>query len=126
LSLTTWLYGIGCPEKGQPYGSKAKLATSALVFGKQVTLQTHRKDKYGRTLADVLLSDGTNINHTLVIEGWCWWYRKYARRDTVLEGLENEAGETRRGLWTDPQPVPPWKWRKQLRLSFFATYPHFT
>ncbi len=30
------LYGIDCPEKGQPYGNKAKQATSALAFGKEV------------------------------------------------------------------------------------------
>jgi endonuclease YncB( thermonuclease family) len=23
--------------------------------------------------------DGTNVNHTLVKEGWRWWYRKYAQ-----------------------------------------------
>ena len=38
------------------------------------------------------LPDGTNVNHTLVKDGWCWWYRKYALGDTVLEGLE--AGRT--------------------------------
>ena len=66
------LSGIDCPEKGQAYGQRAKQAASALVFGKEVTLQTHGKDKYGRTLADVLLPDGTNVNHALVKEGWCW------------------------------------------------------
>ena len=70
------LSGIDCPEKGQAYGQKAKHAASALAFGKEVMLQTHGKDKYGRTLADVLLTDGTNVNHALVKDGWCWWYRK--------------------------------------------------
>ena len=41
----------------------------------------HGLDKHGRILADVLLSDGTNVNYTLVKEGWCWWYRKYAPCD---------------------------------------------
>ena len=68
------LNGIDCPEKGQAYGNRAKQATSALVFGKEVMLQTHGKDKYKRTLADVLLLDGTNVNHTLVKDGWWWWY----------------------------------------------------
>ena len=67
------LSGIDCPEKGQAYGQKAKHAASALVFGKEVTLQTHGKDKYGRTLADVLLPDGTNVNHELVKDGSCRW-----------------------------------------------------
>jgi len=65
------LSGIDCPEKGQAYGQKAKHAASVLVFGKEVTLQTYGKDKHGRTLADVLLPDGTNVNHELVKEGWC-------------------------------------------------------
>ena len=82
---------------------------------KDVTIQTHGKDKYERTLADVLLPDGTNLNHALVKEGWCWWYRKYAPGDTTLEGLEKEAREARIGLWADPQPVPPWEWRKRSR-----------
>src|SRR5262244_1602757 len=70
------LNGIDCPEKGQAYGKKAKQATSELVFGKEVTLQTNGKDKYGRTIADVLLPDGTNVNHELVKEGWCCWYQE--------------------------------------------------
>ena len=70
------LSGIDCPEKGQAYGNKAKHAASAFVFGRDVILQTHGQDKYGRTLADVLLPDGTHVNHELVREGWCWWYRR--------------------------------------------------
>ena len=100
------LSGIDCPEKGQPFGEKAKQATSALVFGKEVTVQTHGKDKYRRTLADVLLPDGTNVNHNPVKVGWCWWYRKYAPGTGELESLEAEAREAKKGLWADPHPVP--------------------
>ena len=107
------LSDIDCPEKGQAYGNNAKHAASQLVFGRDVILQTHGQDKYNRTLADVFLRNGTHVNHTLVKDGWCWWYRKYAPGDTALEGLENEAREARKGLWADPQPVPPWEWRKR-------------
>ncbi|TKS61937.1 MAG: hypothetical protein EWM72_00063 [Nitrospira sp.] len=82
------LSGIDCSEKGQAYGKHAKQAASELVFGKEVTLHTFNKDKYRRTIADVSLPDGTNVNQSLVKDGWCWWYRKYAPGDTVLEGLE--------------------------------------
>ena len=84
---------------------------TAMGFGIQVTLQTHGLDKYGCTLADVLSPDGANVNHILVKEDWCWWYQRYVPGDTVLEGLEAEAREARKGLWADPQPVPPWAWR---------------
>jgi endonuclease YncB( thermonuclease family) len=113
------LSGIDCPEKGQAFGTRAKQAASAFVFGKDVILQTHGQDKYRRTLADVFLLDGTNVNHELVKGGWCWWYRKYASGDTELEKLEKDAREAKKGLWADPHPVPPWEWRqpKRSRLS---------
>ena len=46
------LNGIDCPEKGQAYGKRAKQAASELVFGKEVTLETHGLDKYGRTITE--------------------------------------------------------------------------
>ena len=105
------LNGIDCPEKAQPYGHKAKEAASALVFGKGVTVQTYGQDKYGRTIGEVILPDGQNVNQELVRAGMCWWYRKYAPGDATLERLETEAREAKRGLWADSHPIPPWEWR---------------
>jgi endonuclease YncB( thermonuclease family) len=48
----------------------------------------------------------------LVAQGWCRWYRRYAPGETVLEGLEHEACEAKKGLWVDPQSVPQWVLRK--------------
>jgi hypothetical protein len=42
--------------------------------------------------------DDTHVNDELVQDGWCWWYRKYAPGDTVLERLEKEARKGRKGL----------------------------
>jgi hypothetical protein len=42
-------------------------------------------------------------------------YRKYAPGDTVLEGVEKEAREAKKGLWADPAPIPPWVYRKARR-----------
>jgi endonuclease YncB( thermonuclease family) len=105
--------GIDCPEKGQAYGKRAKQAASELVYGTEVTLQSYGRDKYGRTIADVILPDGMNLNQELLKQGWCWWYRKYAPGDTVLEELERDARVGQKGLWADPQPVPPWVWRRR-------------
>jgi len=62
----------------------------------------------GRTLGDVFLPDGTNVNHGLVKYGWCWWYRKYAPGDAELGRLEKDARDAKKGLWVDPAPIPPW------------------
>ncbi len=52
---------------------------------------------------------------SLVAHCWCWWYRKYAPGNTVLEGLERNGREAKRELWADPHPVPPWEWKKRSR-----------
>lgn len=82
---------MALPGSGDAYGKRAKQAASELVFGKQVTLQTYGLDKYGRTVADVLLPDGTNVNQELVKHGWCRWYRKHVSENTALKRLELEA-----------------------------------
>lgn len=63
------LNGIDSPEKGQAYGNWAKQATSALVYGMEVTIQTHGLDKEKGTIGDVLLPDGNNVNQTLDEKG---------------------------------------------------------
>ena len=107
------LNGIDCPEKGQAYGHKAKQAASALVFGKEVMLQTHGRDKNGHTIADVSLPDGTSLNLMLVKDGWCWWYPEFAPENVILAELQRRARRSGLGLWADPDPVPPWEWRKR-------------
>jgi len=59
--------------------------------------------------------NGRMLNLELIREGFCWWYRKYVPGNAVLEGLEKKAREGRKGLWADPQPVPPWEWRRRSR-----------
>jgi micrococcal nuclease len=104
------LEGIDCPESRQAFGSRAKQATSDLAFGKIVTVQVKGKDRYERTLADIILPDGKNLNRELVRLGMAWWYRKYSK-DESLGKLESEAREAKRGLWADNNPIPPWDWR---------------
>lgn len=109
------LSGIDCPEKRQAFGNRAKQATSTLAFGHQVTVHPVGKDKYKRTLATVFLANGINLNHELVRQGYCWWFRKYAPTDAELAALEQSAREQKKGLWVDPAPVPPWEYRKARR-----------
>ena len=70
-----------------------------------------------RSFQEVVLPDGCMFNRELVREGFCWWYRKYAPGDVTLEKLEAEPREARKGLWADPQPVPPWEWRKRQDIG---------
>lgn len=106
------LSGIDCPEKAQAFGQKAKRYAFDLAFGKTVKVIEKGKDRYGRTLGEIILEDGRSLNRELVRAGLAWWYRQYAPKDTELEALEKQAREAKVGLWSDSDPVPPWTWRK--------------
>lgn len=106
------LFGIDCPEKAQGWGTRARQFAGSMVFGKTVTIRVHDTDRYGRPVGEVVLPDGRSLNRELVRAGLAWWYRQYAPRDAELERLEADARRERRGLWADPQPVPPWDWRR--------------
>jgi len=109
------LVGIDCPEKDQPYGQKAKSFVMELIAGKSVIIKYESYDRYGRIVGAVFLSDGRNLNHELVQTGLAWWYRKYAPNDKTLVRLEYEARKAKLGLWTEPNPVSPWEWRRGVR-----------
>jgi micrococcal nuclease len=111
------LHGIDAPEKGQAFSNRAKQFVSDLVFGKEVNVRDRGLDRYGRTIGEVLLLDGRNVNHEIVRAGLAWWFRRYATGDRKLEKLEAEARQARRGLWADRYPVPPWEWRRGLRSA---------
>src|SRR5258708_6895414 len=54
-------HGIDAPETGQDFGGRAKETASDLAFGKQVTIRPADTDRYGRTVAEVLLPDGRSL-----------------------------------------------------------------
>ncbi|NTU58910.1 MAG: nuclease [Chlorobiaceae bacterium] len=107
------LYGIDCPEKNQPFGQRAKQLASNLVFGKDVNLDRVGIDRYGRTIGRVYI-EGKSLNEELIRAGLAWHYKQYSS-DSNLAVLEREARLQKKGLWVDPQPLPPWEFRKAKR-----------
>jgi micrococcal nuclease len=105
------LHGVDAPETGQDFGARAKQAASELAFGKQVTVREMDRDRYGRTVAEVILPDGKSLGRELVRAGFAWHFVKYAPADRELAALEAEAKAAKRGLWSQAGAVPPWDWR---------------
>jgi micrococcal nuclease len=115
IAIRVRLYGIDCPEKGQAFGQRAKQAASDLAFGKTVEVRDKGRDRYGRTVGEVILQDGRSLNRELVRAGLAWWYRRYAKKDAELARLEKQGREAKLGLWADADPIPPWNWRNERR-----------
>lgn len=113
---TIYLKDIDCPELKQPYGKQAKRATAAYVGNREVVVRALKRDRHGRTIADILLPDGRNVGHELVEEGLAW-----SRPDTPegrsLGDVEQLARAAAKGLWSEPNPVPPWKWKQNSRVK---------
>jgi endonuclease YncB( thermonuclease family) len=108
---------IDAPESHQPFGSRAKQALSALVFGRDVQVIVVNTDRYGRTVGRVYV--GTlDVNAEMVRLGAAWVYPKY-NRDPALPLLEQAARRAQLGLWAlpDGERAPPWEWRHQIAGS---------
>lgn len=102
---------IDCPESNQAYGNAAKRFVLDRAAGQEVTVQGKTTDRYGRLVGDIILPNGKNLNHELVIAGLAWWYRKYSD-DEAIGRMEEEARGKRAGLWQDPEAAAPWEFRK--------------
>lgn len=121
---TQWkirLLGIDAPEKKMPFGQRSKQHLADLIYKKQVIVEYSKRDRYGRTLGKILV-EGVDANLEQIRSGMAWHYKQY-QRDQLFEDrkLYSEAEETarssRRGLWADATPTPPWDWRKQQRTK---------
>jgi endonuclease YncB( thermonuclease family) len=102
---------IDAPESKQPFGQKSKEALAALCSNKPAVVKSTSKDRYGRTLGRVIC-DGTDANADMVTQGMAWVYTQYNKDKTLIQ-LQQAAQQAKKGLWSDPQPVPPWEWRKR-------------
>jgi endonuclease YncB( thermonuclease family) len=83
------------------------------VHGKEVLVVDRGKDRYQRVLGRVYRGD-LDVNAEMVRDGMAWVFRKYSK-DATLFKMEAEAKAAELGLWRDPDPVPPWEWRKERR-----------
>ncbi len=104
------LEGIDCPELGQPYGRSARLFTSSRVFGRWVAVEQTTVDRYGRRVGRVFV-DGEDLNTAILAAGLAWHYTQYSN-DRAMDAAEQAARAAHRGLWSQPNPVPPWVYRR--------------
>lgn len=110
------LQGIDAPEAGQAFGDRSRQNLSDLAFGKQVEVESYKRDRYGRTVAKVLLA-GEDICLQQIKAGMAWHYKYYQNEQSVTDRelyatAEDEARAKGRGLWSDENPMPPWQFRR--------------
>ena len=60
-------------------------------------------------------TEGYDINASMVCAGYAWWDRVRAPDSAILMDCEAEARREKKGLWSDPNPIAPWDWRRGVR-----------
>ncbi len=118
------LASIDCPEDGQEWGDIAKFGLMRMIARKSVTVEPHGYDVYGRLVATLYVYDRrkgqtVNVNERMIILGHAWVLRDFLGhlpigRQDALTSMENWARTRRVGLWSRPNPIPPWEWRGEV------------
>ena len=112
-SLRVRLHAIDSPEKGQPFSNAASKRTRELIEGRRVRVEVRDRDRYDRLVARIYIDD-RDLSEQLISEGLAWHYTRYSS-ELALGRAQREARKARRGLWQDPDPVPPWEFRRSMR-----------
>ncbi len=101
---------IDAPELGQDFGTVSREAMAAMVFGKTVDVTDSGKDRYGRWIGHISVN-GLNVNREMIATGNAWHYSAYSS-DPSLAAVQSQAQTQKLGLWAQPNPTPPWNYRK--------------
>jgi endonuclease YncB( thermonuclease family) len=109
------LAGIDAPEKNQPWGEAATRELRRMVAGKFIVVVGNKRDRWNRLIGTVWLA-GEDVNLHMVDRGMAWHYKRYEAEQhpadrAAYTAAEDAAKADRLGLWSDPDPVPPWQWR---------------
>ena len=113
------LMGIDAPERKQPFGKKSKQYLSSLIGKKWVCVDWHKLDKYKRKIGKIIFNKA-DVNYQMVKKGFAWHFKRYekeqARNDAKKYAIaEVKARSSLIGVWSEPDPIAPWDWRKGKR-----------
>lgn len=81
----------------------------------RVKLTVTDTDRYGRSISEVRLPDGTFVQEVLLREGLTIVYQEYLKNcpsAAIVQQAEAEAKKARRGVWRDSKFVEPWDYRR--------------
>lgn len=103
---------IDAPERNQAYGKKARRAVMKLCKSKDtlVTVKLFGMDKYQRYLGRMQCNN-IDVSLYLAEQGLAWFDPKYSSDLEILQA-QKIAQQNKVGLWQEPNPVPPWVWRR--------------
>jgi micrococcal nuclease len=125
--MTVRLCGIDAPETEQPMGIAARDHLRSLINKGNGTIIVVpvEADQYGRTVAELFVKprlgqgyqpeEEIAVNAQMVADGYAYHDAQYSGscpNGAVLAGLEVDAQQQGRGVWSTPNAVRPWDYRR--------------
>ncbi|WP_434779066.1 thermonuclease family protein [Neisseria sp. Ec49-e6-T10] len=129
-TITLILFQSIAPNGKQPYAKKAKDTLRKLLnIENNFLIQSYGKDQFGNILVTIfeykLYGCGSknlattctkynNINLEMIKQG-ASWNNPLGQQFSDYQQAQEEAKKAKRGLWTEPNPIPPWIYRQMIR-----------
>jgi micrococcal nuclease len=124
------LCGVDAPELAQPLGGESRRYLRSLINKGNGTIVVVpvEPDRYGRIVAELFIQPRSGlgyqseeeiaVNAQMVRDGYAYHYAKYSDRcpnGGMLASLEADARQQRWGVWTNPNAVRPWDYRRSMK-----------
>ena len=133
-SLNIRLYQIDAPQLAQNFGGEARQTLEAMLLNQTIRLETYGLDDEKKMLATAYtglacpcypLDDIRNVlttyctcqvdvNLEMIKRGMAWHKALFIEGKAGYQQAQALAEQNKQGLWSQPNPVPPWDWQKSV------------
>ena len=114
------LYGVDCPDPGQPGAEQAVAFTKARVLDKEVAIETLTTDSQGKPVVRAAYGDGQDLAEQLAAAGLAWWDQQNAPKARTVKKLAAKAIVDGKGSWQQAAPLAPWEYRRSEDIEPFS------
>jgi len=113
------LNGMDAPEKSQAFGSASKRSMMQMTLLKTARVIWVKHDRNKRIVGKVMIGQ-KDVGLSLISEGLAWHFKRYQVDQSAVDrqlysSAEELSRRLRRGLWSQPNPIPPWEFRSRTR-----------
>jgi endonuclease YncB( thermonuclease family) len=118
--VTVRLYGVDCPEEGQPFFEEAKTGGHSFLGGEAAEISILSVDNKDLPVVLILNKEKQSLSHYLAAKGLGWWDEKNAPKDALLRKLSAGAVLKGQGIFSQATPLAPWDYRKSKEIEDFT------
>lgn len=110
------LWGVDAPERGQPWSAVATAALREILLSGEFEIDSRHGLSYDREVVLVKVN-GIDVGLTMLQMGLAWHDARYARKRVDYSAISIYAIQNKIGIWSSPKPIPPWIYRKQIKIQ---------